>query len=166
MVAAALDDPATGVNAQLALMTFSGGDVRPADMKAILNEADHNTEIRERPAPGWPVQLVEENEQGTTADPEAVVGYRDGNVSVIISNVTESTASKAWRESKFWNEATVRAVDRGLLAPDKIGTKGLKDNIQIMQATRLTSPRVERELGLGTILNPVIYSLNYRDNAP
>jgi hypothetical protein len=167
MVAYALDDGVDGVNAQFAAMTFDGLDEQPPDVTAVLNEADHDTEIHEKPASGWPVLLVEEEERGTTADPEAVVGWRDGFVYVVISKAVESTSSLEWRRSKFTNEAIVRSLDRGLLAPDKIQTKGLRNGIQLLQAAQqITSPRVERQLGIGVHINPIVYAFNYRDNSP
>lgn len=167
MVADALDDPITGTNAQFAAMSFTGLDSQPPEVTAVLNEADHDTGIYEKPESGWPVQLVEEEERGTTADPEAVVGYRDGWVYVVISYAVESTSPQAWKDSKFTNEATVRAIDRGLLAQDKIQTRGLRNGIQLLQAgQQITSPRVERQLGVGTQINPIVYAFNYRDNNP
>jgi hypothetical protein len=167
MVAYALDDGVDGVNAQFAAMTFQGLDEQPPEVTAVLNEADHDTEIHEKPATGWPVLLVEEEERGTTADPESNVGWRDGFVYVVISKAVESTSPSEWRRSKFTNEAIVRSLDRGLLAQDKIQTRGLRNGIQLLQSSQqITSPRVERQLGIGTQINPIIYAMNYRDNTP
>lgn len=167
MVAYALDDPESGANAQFAGMTFEGFDVEPPNVTAVLNEADHDTEIHEKPETGWPILLVEEGQRGTTADAEANVGYRTGYVYVVISTAVESTSSKRWRESKFTNEAIVRAIDRGLLTQAKIQTAGLRNGIQLLQAAQqITSPRVETQLGIGVLINPVVYSMNYQDNTP
>lgn len=165
MVATVLKDGAVGVNAQIAALTLDGVDARPGIIKAVLNEADDDCQIEEKPAIGFPVILVLEGDEGLTAAPEAVTGYRDGNAVLDIVYIRESAKrAQLWRDSKYVNQAVINSLDLGLLHPTTIGTAGLRNRIQILQATRLAAGIIQRDPTTGDIAVGVKVGFDFRHN--
>src|SRR3954468_5418181 len=89
MVAAVAKDNVLGVNAQIALLPLDGADTAPPALTAILAEFDDDIEVREKPQTNWPIGLIFVDPQGSSADPEATVGYRDGLVPIVFAFVSE-----------------------------------------------------------------------------
>lgn len=165
MVAAVAKDNLDGINAQIAALVLDGADPRPANLTIILSEFDDDIEIREKPDSGWPVGLIFIDPQGARAEPEAEIGYRDGDVPVVFAVVSEGPVlAKDRRDAKYTCQAFVDSMKRGLLDSAKIGTKGLRNGVQILQATSLTTPKIESEFELGTIAAAVRMSFNVRNN--
>jgi hypothetical protein len=165
MVTAVAKDVALGVNAQIALLPLDAGDTAPLALTIILSEFDDDIEVREKPATGWPIGLILIDPQGSTAEPEAEVGYRDGDVPVVFCYVSEGPVlGKDRLDAKNACQAFVNSMKRGLLASNKIGTAGLKNGVQILQATSLSTPKVESEFEIGTVVGAVRMSFNVRNN--
>lgn len=167
IVAAVLADATYGVNAQLDQVVREGADARPPNVTAILNEFDHVVRIREKPATNWPILLVFADNQGAEADPEAVVQYRDGTVPIVIARLAESAGGPLQsRDAAYTEEAIVRAMDRGLFAPERFSTAGTRGNLQVLQGVRLSAPAVPVEQHVGTFEGVVRYELQMRHNTP
>lgn len=165
MVAAVAKDNLLGVNAQIALLPLDAGDTAPPALTAILAEFDDDIEVREKPQTNWPIGLIFVDPQGSAADPEATVGYRDGSVPIVFAYVSEGPVlGKDKLDAKNACQAFVNSIKRGLLDPAKIGTAGLRNGVQILQATSLTTPKVESEFEIGTVVGAVRMTFDVRNN--
>lgn len=165
MVTAVAKDNVLGVNAQIALLPLDGADVAPPVLTAILAEFDDDIEVREKPATNWPIGLIFVDPQGSNADPEAEVGYRDGIVPIVFAYVSEGPVlAKDKLDAKNACQAFVNSMKRGLLDSTKIGTAGKRNNVQILQATSLTTPKVESEFEIGTVVGAVRMTFEVRNN--
>lgn len=166
MVTAVAKDVVLGINAQIALLPLDAPDTAPVALTAIFSEFDDDIEIREKPTEGWPIGLILIDPQaGSQADPEAEVGYRDGVIPVVFAYVTEGPVlGKDRRDGKYVCQAFVNSIKRGLLDSTKIGTAGKRNNVQILQATSLTTPKVASESEIGVITSAVRMTFEVRNN--
>jgi hypothetical protein len=113
------------VNAQIALLPLDAGDTAPPALTIILSEFDDDIEVREKPATGWPIGLIMIDPQGSTAEPEAEVGYRDGDVPVVFCYVSEGPVlGKDRLDAKNACQAFVNSMKRGLLDSTRSAPRG------------------------------------------
>lgn len=167
MVAAVAKDAGVGVNAQIALLSMSGGDARPALLKAIWNEADENVMVRDKPSVGWPIGAIVKDDAGVEADPEAVVGYRRLSIGVAFVLVTDADGgADNWRANEYTAQAFVNSMEKGLLAPGKLEVAGLRNNVQIELAEKLSVSSLDAELGQARFKKIVQYRFQVVDNNP
>ena len=165
MVAAVAKDNLLGVNAQIALLPLDGADTAPPALTAILAEFDDDIDVREKPETDWPIGIIFVDPKGSNADPEAEVGYRDGVVPVVFAYVSEGPVlAKDKLDAENACQAFVNSMSRGLLHSTKIGTAGKRNNVQILQALSLTSPKVDSEFEIGTVVGAVRMEFEVRNN--
>ncbi|MEX1185318.1 MAG: hypothetical protein WEA80_01855 [Gemmatimonadaceae bacterium] len=165
MVAAIAKDPVYGVNAQIALLTMDGADARPPVLKAILNEADENVAIDEKPAVGWPIGAIVEDDDGIEAVPEAVVGYRQMVVGIAFVIVTDAAGGPLnWRRAKYTGQAFVNSMEKGLLAPGRLEVAGVRNGVQILQATSLNASSLDATIGQARFKGVVRYRFDVVHN--
>lgn len=167
MVAGVAKDPVVGVNAQIALLPMSGADARPPVLTAVLNEADDNVVVRDRPATGWPIGAIVEDDAGIEADPEAVVSYRRLMIGVAFVLITDADGgADNWRANKYTAQAFVNSMEKGLLAPGKLEVAGVRNGVQIELAEKLSSSSLDAELGQSRFRGVVQYRFQVVDNNP
>lgn len=165
MVTAVAKDLVDGVNAQIALLPLDGADPRPADLIAILSEFDDDIAVRDDDDIEFPIGLLMIADEGSTAEPEAEVGYRDGIVPIVFAYVTSTPSTpKEKRDAKYVCQAFVNSMKRGLLDSTKIAMAGERNDVQILQATSLRTPRIAQEFGIGTITSAVALGFQVRNN--
>lgn len=165
IVGAVLKDPLYGVNPQLFALDIDEADTRPPEVKAILLESDDDIEIDEAPEDGFPALLVLESDLGVVADPEAPVGYRDGYVYVDIIYVRAAARKRdRWRDARYTGQAVVNSLEKGLLAAGMIESAGIRNDVQILQATQLSAPRIEQQQGKAMMAGAIRYAFNFRHN--
>lgn len=165
MVAAVAKDATYGVNAQIAALALDGADARPPTLKAILNEADENVTIDSKPSVGWPIGAIVEDDEGIDATPEAVVGYRRMIVGVAFVIVTDAAGGPLnWRHAKYTGQAFVNSMEKGLLAPGRLEIAGVRNNVQILQATSLNASSLEAAIGQARFKGVVRYRFEVEHN--
>lgn len=165
MVAAVAKDAEYGVNAQIALLDMDGADERPPLLKAILNEADENVTIDEKPAVGWPIAAIVEADEAVDAVPEAVVGYRRMVIGVAFVLITDAAGGALnWRRAKYTGQAFVNSMETGLLAPGRLEIAGVRNNVQILQATSLSASSLEATIGQARFKGVVQYRFEVEHN--
>lgn len=165
MVATVAKDATYGVNAQIALLPMDGVDARPPLLKAILNEADDNVTIDSKPAVGWPIGAVVEDDEGIDATPEAVVGYRRMIVGIAFVIVADAAGGPLnWRQAKYTGQAFVNSMEKGLLAPGRLEIAGVRNNVQILQATSLNASSLEATIGQARFKGVVRYRFEVEHN--
>lgn len=161
------DDPVNCVVSTLSRVARIDGDAAARVPTAVLCEADDNVEIRDKPLAGWPIVLILEDEAGEDFDAEANVGFRDGTVGVTIAIIDEpAKQAEGYRTAKYIQQAIVDGIEHGLLASDKLDSAGVLDGIAVMQATQLSTGKLNQEFGVGTVTAGVRYKVQVRDHTP
>lgn len=118
MVDRALQDPATGVAAQIAAMSVVPGHSKPPAPAVFLTPTrdDAAVDVKQQ-LPDWPA-VVTGADQAMTLQARVVAGgFRDITIPVVVAYVTGVTgdAAQAYRDCDYALDAILRALDAGLL---------------------------------------------------
>jgi hypothetical protein len=167
IVAAIAKDATYGVNAQIAVLVLDGADARPAAFPPgnILSQADQSVIVREKPAGGWPLLTIQESETGSRWSPEAPVGYREGSVDVdFLLAFDASGDAPSWLKMKYYEQAIVDSIEKGLLAADRSDSVRTRNNVQILMASQLSIAPFDLELGVARYTSVTKYRFDVRHN--
>jgi hypothetical protein len=169
IVGAVLKHPTTGLAHEISVLELDGTDTRPAAPPAADILVQGDDEVRQRE--DWPDTvrrrvLVLEDDIGSSADPVAT-SWRNHTVRLVIAIVArQDAAPKDYLAAKYVEQAVINTLDRQLLSPGKLETAGLRDYFQMDDATQLTSPAIEQDLGNAKILSATRYEFQIRHNHP
>jgi hypothetical protein len=113
LVAAALDNPDYGVNAQLAVYDRAPNDDIPPDIKFVLNEFDHPDAARDTTHPEWPVLVVSADGPARSDGEPGLDGHhRDSDVPITIRYITMTAEPQVKRRDTFYTlNCIIRCLD-------------------------------------------------------
>jgi len=160
VLADALADPATGINAELEALPLDTGDSEPPKVAAVLDETRHEVDA----ALDWPVLTV------TLEAPAEVAGgvgavYRDGTVILGVRYVTADTdMERVGQDTLYTLRAMVRVV-RGLMLNARLADRQrIGVTVQVCQG--LTYGPLEEDSGEGVATGALVAEFRVRDGAP
>lgn len=169
MVADALRDPNTGVNAQLAGVPRDAADVAPPAVAEVLDASaeDRRMEDGDKSAAGWPKLLVLED-QPSPFDGEVGTRHRDGQVRVTVVYLPRDPgAAGVAAASSYTRRAAARAV-RGLLRNDSAPAR-TRNSVYLVAAvpqTGLTWRPPSDKIGELRHAGALTWTFDVRDQAP
>ena len=166
-IAAVLRDPTHGLVRELALVDLIGTDERPGLPTEILCQGDDETRDRDWDPSIRRKVLVVEDSQGSSADPVAAQRWRDHTVHVVVAIVSRPDAGPGdFLGAKYTEQAVINTLDRRLFHPDFLETAGAMGGYTVEDCSRLDSPAIEQDVGVGKVLTAVRYELLIRHHRP
>lgn len=173
MNAAAMADAAVGVNAQLDALALDTSlasgqpDARPAHVKSVLNQADHNIEVREADDENqYPIIVVCAREDLSGAG-QVFSGVQDDEGAITLVYVTRSGFdAQAFRDTDYTLRAMKKAVHAYLLSSTTRDVNGRRNSIAIKSAKRMTIGHAQGAFMGGQAAGTLKITYDLRDLTP